>query len=124
MEEIILQKARQMVARVREKVLGEGFSVEKCIPELMKITNETALDVYKVLIEQADQAIREAKKERKEQGLIVERVGDTRKIVTSMGELTYNRSYFISSSTTLASRRKRILQKRRLHKQKLTESKN
>lgn len=90
----------------------------------MKITNETALDVYKVLIEQADQAIREAKKERKEQGLIVERVGDTRKIVTSMGELTYNRSYFISSSTTLTSRRKRILQKRRLHKQKLTESKN
>jgi len=99
MEEIILQKARQMVARVREKVLGEGFSVEKCIPELMKITNETALDVYKVLIEQADQAIREAKKERKEQGLIVERVGDTRKIVTSMGELTYNRSYYQNKET-------------------------
>ncbi len=94
MEEIILQKAGQMVARVREKILEEGFSVEKSIPELQKITNETALDVYKVLVEQADQAIREAKKERKEQGLVVERVGDTRKIVTSMGELTISRSYY------------------------------
>ena len=88
MEEIILQKAYQMVARIRGKVLEEGFNVEKCIPELMKITNETALEVYKVLVEQADLTIREAKKERKAQGLVVERVGDSRRVVTSMGELS------------------------------------
>ena len=94
MEDIILQKAYQMVVRIQEKVLEERFSVEKSIPELMKITHETALDVYKVLVERADQMIREAKKERKTQGLVVERVGDTRKVVTSMGELTFSRSYY------------------------------
>ncbi len=51
LNQIILQKAYQMVAQIEEKIVEKELDIEKCIPELVKIANTTALDMYHELIE-------------------------------------------------------------------------
>jgi len=89
LNQIILQKAYQMVAQIEEKIVEKELDIEKCIPELVKIANTTALDMYHELIEQADAAIKAAKQERRQEGLVVERNQDSRTLITSMGDLRY-----------------------------------
>ena len=94
MNQIILQKAYQMVAQIEEKIVAKELDIEKCVPELVKITQATALDMYHELIEQADAAIKAAKQERRQEGLVVERNQDTRTLITRIGELNYERTYY------------------------------
>ena len=97
MNQIILQKAYQMVAQIEEKIMEKELDIEKSIPELVKIANATALDMYHELIEQADAAIKAAKQERRQEGLVVERNRDTRTLITSIGDLNYKRTYYWNS---------------------------
>ena len=94
MNQIILQKAYQMVAQIEGKIVEKELDIEKCMPELVKITQATALDMYHELIEQADAAIKAAKQERRQEGLVIERNQDTRTLITSIGELNYERTYY------------------------------
>ena len=94
MNQIILQKAYQMVAQIEEKIVEKELDIEKCMPELVKIANATALDMYHELIEQADAAIKAAKQERRQEGLVVERKQDSRTLITSIGDLNYKRTYY------------------------------
>ena len=67
------------------------------MPELVKIANATALDMYHELIEQADAAIKAAKQERRQEGLVVERNWDSRTLITGIGDLNYKRTYYWNS---------------------------
>ena len=53
LNQIILQKAYQMVAQIEEKIVEKELDIEKWMPELVKITQATALDMYHELIKQA-----------------------------------------------------------------------
>ena len=94
MNQIILQKAYQMVAQIEEKIVEKELDIEKCMPELVRITQATALDMYHELIEQADAEIKAAKQERRQEGLVVERKQDPRTLITSIGDLNYERTYY------------------------------
>ena len=71
LNQIILQIARKMVAQIEEKIIEKELNIEGSIPELVKITQGAALEMYHELIEQADAAIKAAKRERKQEGLVV-----------------------------------------------------
>jgi hypothetical protein len=64
-----------MVAQIEEKIIEKELNIEGSIPELVKITQGAALEMYHELIEQADAAIKAAKRERKQEGLVVEESG-------------------------------------------------
>ena len=97
MNQIILQIARKMVAQIEEKIMEKELNIEGSIPELVKITQGAALEMYHELIEQADAAIKAAKRERKQEGLVVERKQDPRTVITSIGDLTFGRTYYWNS---------------------------
>lgn len=97
MNQIILQIARKMVAQIEEKIIEKELNIEGSIPELVKITQGAALEMYHELIEQADAAIKAAKRERKQEGLVVERKKDPRTVITSIGDLTFGRTYYWNS---------------------------
>ena len=94
MNQIILQKACRMVAQIEENIIEKELDIEKCMPELVKIANATALEMYHELIEQADAAIKAAKQERRREGLVVERNRDSRTLITGIGDLNYKRTYY------------------------------
>ena len=94
MNQIILQKAYQMVAQIEEKIIEKKLAIEECLPALERITQETALDMYREIIEQTDTEMKAAKKDRKQEGLVVERNKDPRTVITSIGDLVYGRTYY------------------------------
>ena len=94
MKQIILQKACQMVAQIEEKIIEKELDIEKCMPELVRITQSTALDIYRELIEQTDATMKAGKQKRRQEGLVVERNRDPRTLITSIGDLQYERTYY------------------------------
>lgn len=98
MNQIILQQiACKMVAQIEKKIIEKEHNIEGSIPELVKIIQEAALEMYHEFIEQADAAIKAAKRERKQEGLVVERKQDSRTVITSIGDLTFGRTYYWNS---------------------------
>ncbi len=97
MNQIILQIASKMVARIEEKIIEKELNIEESMPELVKITQGAAMEMYQELIEQADAAIKAAKQERKQEGLVVERNQDSRTVITGSGDLTFGRTYYWNS---------------------------
>jgi len=94
LNQIILQIARKMVVQIEEKIIEKELNIEESMPELVKITQGAALEMYHELIEQADAAIKAAKQDRKQEGLVVERNQDPRTVITSIGDLTFGRTYY------------------------------
>ncbi len=73
---------------------GEDLSLERAETVLTKQIYGLVTKYLGTLYEQKDEEIRQNKVQRKADGLVVERRGDSRQILTTFGTVTYARTYY------------------------------
>lgn len=95
MENIIHQIVMGTVAKVLENYEVNGLErLDKMSDTLKVLSDSMALQLLTAFIESSDKSICESKSERKEDGISIHERNVPRTILTSLGWLTYNRSYF------------------------------
>ena len=73
-------------------------TIEVAESALLGMALEFTAQSLSALYEAKDKELREDKKSRKEQGLTIERAGDSREIITMIGALKYSRTYYKKKS--------------------------
>ena len=93
---IIQQIAAKMVEKVLEMLETDGLTnIGKAITALIPVVSETTLQIVSAYLEEMDTALCDgAKALRRQDGITVKEHGVPRTILTEIGELHYNRSYF------------------------------
>lgn len=91
----------EMVAEFQRKITNifktAGIlSIDEAEKAFRTPTEELVCGLLSQYYERLDEAIRDAKEERKAEGLIVERRGDRRSVLTSLGELRFSRTYYLN----------------------------
>ena len=95
METIITQITVNLVEEILKSIEKNGVSdIGKTAESLLSVLKGGALDILSAVIGEADSAILNAKKERKIDGITVKQRNVPRTVVTSLGELKFNRTYF------------------------------
>lgn len=94
-EKIIHQIMYKCIEQVFEKISETGISsIGQLAQDVLSITKTTALEVVCVALMQADEALVAAQKARKADGLRIKQRHVPRTILTELGALTYERTYF------------------------------
>ena len=95
MKTIITQITANVVEEVLKKIEENGISdIGKTAESLLSVLKSGALELLSAVIEETDQAVLNAKKDRKLDGITVKQRNVPRTVVTSLGELKYKRTYF------------------------------
>lgn len=97
MEKIIAQIAEKFIKKIIENI-SSGKTLDEIEPILLKNCKETAVKIVEGYIAVLDKEILTDKGTRKKCGYSVERKGDKRRIYTSIGEITYSRTYYKKAS--------------------------
>ena len=99
METIIHQIATKFIEQVLGKLSGTGIgNIGQTIAELLPSVNAVVLEIVGAAIREADDALVAATHTRKADGLRVKERGVPRAILTCLGELRYERTYFETRS--------------------------
>ena len=103
METIITQVAEKVVEDILINIYENGISsIGETAESLMSVLKEGTLELLSAAVSEVDQAVLSAKKERKLDGVTVKQRNVPRTVVTSLGNLTYERTYFKLSDGTMA----------------------
>lgn len=95
METIIQQSALKLVTAWIKLIQKNGLAnVDNTCSEVLKINNESALELLSSLISNVDVSFFENKKFRKELGLLSQERNQNRSFLTELGWLDYRRSYY------------------------------
>ena len=103
METIITQITVSLVEGILKTIEKNGISdIGETAESLLSVLKGGALDILSAVIGEADSAILNAKKERKIDGITVKQRNVPRTVVTSLGELKFNRTYFQLADGSMA----------------------
>lgn len=95
MTSIIAQIAEEVVENVLKNLTEKGITnVEKTAEEILGVLKEGTLSILTAAIEDLDETIWQAKKDRHEDGLTVKARNVERTYLTGLGELKYHRTYY------------------------------
>lgn len=95
METIIQQIVVELVEEVLGTIQKEGISrIGRTAQRLLDVVKPAVLEIIKVVIEQADHALVEASKVRRMDGLRIKERNVSRTVLSELGELHYERTYF------------------------------
>ena len=95
MEKIIAQITVKVVEKILKNIEENGISeVGKTAESFWSILKDGALELLSVAIEEVDAALLRAKKERSVDRMTVKQRNVPRTVITSLGELTYKRTYY------------------------------
>ena len=98
MERSINEALEKLKREFEEFFSGTKTDIESAEKYFSKRLSETTLDLMRVYYEEQDMLVWIDKAARKEAGLSVERRGDARRVLTSMGQLEYRRTYYKKAS--------------------------
>jgi len=94
-ERIITQITVKVVDKIIKNIEKNGISeIGKTAESFLSILKDGALEMLSAVVESVDAATLQAKKERGKDGITVKQRNVSRTIVTSIGELTYKRTYY------------------------------
>ena len=94
-ENIIHQIAERFIEQIFEKVSETGInSIGKLAQEVLCVAKATGLEIIHAAIKQADDALVTAQKARRVDGLRIKERNVSRTLLTELGTLTYERTYF------------------------------
>ena len=97
MNTIIQQIAVKMIEQILSDLLEKGVSsIGETVQSLTGIVRSTVLELISSVLQQMDDALCAAQKDRRADGLRVKERAVPRTVLTEMGELTYARTYFES----------------------------
>ncbi|MEG0268939.1 MAG: ISLre2 family transposase [Clostridia bacterium] len=99
MDSIIQQLGANMLEEMISTILECGLKMDKSIDALQRITKQYSLKVMQHLIEETDKILQEDKVGRRQAGWVVERYGDKRAVMTEIGEIQYQRTYYRNNET-------------------------
>ena len=103
METIITQVAEKVVEDILINIYENGISsIGETAESLMSVLKEGTLELLSAAVSEVDKAVLSAKKERKIDGITVKQRNVPRTVVTSLGNLTYERTYFKLTDGTMA----------------------
>ena len=103
MKTIITQVAEKVVEDILINIYENGISdIGETAESLMSVLKEGTLELLSAAVSEVDQAVLSAKKERKIDGITVKQRNVPRTVVTSLGNLTYERTYFKLTDGTMA----------------------
>lgn len=95
MGNIIAQQLVKMQGEILDRIQEDGLgSIGETAEALFQIVKESTCELLRVILEATDTAIAEAKAERKTSGLRVKERNVKRSLETSLGEITYRRTYY------------------------------
>ena len=95
MESILHEICRKTIEEIFSLIETENLSDLMCLSrEIRKISDQMSLKVLQTVIEKIDAVLLESKTLRKENGIRVQARNVPRTIETSLGELTFNRTYY------------------------------
>jgi len=98
MKNIIAQQLVKMQGEILEKIQEKGLgNIGETAETLLQIVKGNTCELLRVILEATDAAIAEAKAERKTSGLRVKERNVKRSLQTSLGEITYRRTYYETS---------------------------
>lgn len=100
MEQIIQQIALQLAKTISNKALYGGMSdVDALASDVLTDCKASAREIVKVIAEEMNKEFRNDKVSRKEAGLIIKEKDRPRKLLTELGEISFNRDYYYSKNT-------------------------
>ena len=95
MENIIAQVLAKMQGEILNTIREDGLqNIGETAEALLKVLKENTCELLKMILEQTDTAIAEARRERKASGLKVKERGVKRRIQLSLGDIEYRRTYY------------------------------
>lgn len=95
MTNIIAQISEEVVEEILASLAEKGITnIEKTAEEMLTVLKEGTLQILSAAIEALDEAILEAKKDRRKDGLTVKAREVERTYLTGLGELKYKRTYY------------------------------
>lgn len=99
MESSIQQIMASMLEGVLETLKRDGLqSIDSCIEKLQSVINPAILQIVTAAIEQMDQALVDASKERRKDKIGIKQRNVHREVLTGLGTLRYRRTYFENKS--------------------------
>ena len=98
MEKIINEVTEKLNRELNEFFSGEPVSVDGAERYFGSRISEAVLTLLQAYCEKCDQELLKDKAERKKRGLSIERRGDKREILTRLGRLVYERTYYRKAS--------------------------
>ena len=103
METIITQITASLVEGILKTIEKNGISdIGETAESLLSVLKGGALELLSAVIEETDSAILNAKKDRKTDGITVKQRNVPRTVITSLGELKFNRTYFQLADGSMA----------------------
>lgn len=99
MEHIIQQICEGMLEEIVNTVQERGLNVAELMPKMVELTQRGAIQIVQELITVADDLLLKEKAERRRDGWVLERRGDSRSILTEIGTLSYDRNYYYNKQT-------------------------
>ena len=104
MEKSITEELEKRKRAFEEFFSGSKTDIETAERYFSRRISETTLELMKIYYEEQDLLVWCDKAARKEAGLSVERRGDKRRVLTSLGELEYKRTYYKKASGGMSTR--------------------
>ena len=95
MENIIAQQMVKMQGKILGKIQEEGLeNIGQTAEALFQTLKEGTCELLQAILEATDSEIAKATKERKQDGLRIKQRNVVRRLVTSVGEIEYRRTYY------------------------------
>jgi hypothetical protein len=98
-ETIILRLVREMVGEIFGIALECRLNLESMTPRILELLKGHAAEIVQQLIKMTDKALLEDKAGRRREGLVVERRADKRSVMTQIGEIRFERTYYLNQGT-------------------------
>ena len=98
MENIIAQQLVKMQGKILEKIQEEGLeNIGQTAEALFETLKEGTCELLQAILEATDAEIAKATRERKQDGLRIKERNVVRRLITSLGEIEYRRTYYETS---------------------------
>lgn len=98
MERSINEALEKLKREIEEFFSGTKTDIQTAERYFSSRISEMTLELMKIYYEEQDMLVRSDKGARKQAGLSIERVGDRRRVLTTLGELEYKRTYYKKAS--------------------------
>lgn len=99
MESIVYQTVREMEEEIIETAMQCKLDLASAAPKILELLKRRAAEIMRWLIELTDKALLEDKAGRRREGWVVERRADKRCVMTQIGEVRYERAYYLNRGT-------------------------